>query len=174
MALAMTIEIRALTQEDDRTLFRSGDPALDAYFLCYAGQNQFKHHVGVTYVACEGDQICGFVTLSTCTLVGSSIPDRRRRPPYPLPALRIARLAVDERVRGVGLGKALLRFAIETAEWLRRQVGCVGLVVDAKPDAVSFYAKYGFVPFRAEQGESAVRPRLTPMFVALGSVPAPD
>ena len=49
------MEIRALREEDDRAAFRSGDPDLDRFLHRYAGQNQFRHHVGTTYVAVEGE-----------------------------------------------------------------------------------------------------------------------
>ena len=34
------------------------------------------------------------------------------------------------------------------------EVGCSGVVVDAKAGAIEFYAKYGFTPFVAIEGES--------------------
>jgi hypothetical protein len=54
------VEIRALRASDDRSQFRSGDEALDRFFHQYAGQNQFRHHLGVTYVAADSDRIVGF------------------------------------------------------------------------------------------------------------------
>ena len=42
------MEIRALRNTDDRTTFRSGDADLDRFLAKYAGQNQFRHHIGVT------------------------------------------------------------------------------------------------------------------------------
>jgi hypothetical protein len=58
------VEIRALRPADDRARFRSGDPDLDRFFQAYAGQNQFRHHIGTTYVAVEGAELCGCVTVS--------------------------------------------------------------------------------------------------------------
>jgi len=167
----MTVEIRALRAEDDRELFRSGDDALDLYFRRYAGQNQFRHHVGVTYVAVEDGHILGFATVSAASLDADDLPSGRRMPPYPLPVLRVARLAVSEIDQGRGLGQALLRFCIEIAERMRDEIGCVGLVVDAKAGAVEFYRRYGFVEVQEEVGGAALAPRPTMMFVALGSVP---
>lgn len=92
-------------------------------------------------------------------------------PPYPIPILRIARLAVDERARGLGLGKKLLRFCIELAEKMSDELGCVGLVVDAKQEAVEFYRKLGFVGLELLEGASFQRPKPLPMFLPLGSVP---
>ena len=48
------MEVRALRATDDRTTFRSGDPDLDRFLAKYAAQNQFRHHIGTTYVAVEG------------------------------------------------------------------------------------------------------------------------
>ena len=148
----MTVAIRPLRPADDRKAFRSGDEALDLYFHRYAGQNQFRHHIGVSYVAVEEDWILGFVTVSPGTLDAGDLPSGRKTPPYPVPILRVARLAVDEAARGLGLGQALLRFAIELAERMAGEVGCVGLVVDAKDGAEAFYRRYGFVPLEVVEG----------------------
>lgn len=167
----MTVEIRALAPRDDRRRFRSGDDALDLYFHRYAGQNQFRHHIGVTYVAAEDDHILGFVTVSPASLDADDLPSGRKMPPYPLPVLRIARLAVDASARGRGVGKALLRFSIELAERLRNEVGCVGLIVDAKREATDFYRRLGFVAVEILQGASRTVPAPVPMFLALSAVP---
>ena len=139
----MTVEIRALQRSDHRQDFQSGDEALDLYFHRYAGQNQFRHHIGVTYIAVEEKRILGFVTVSPGSLDAEELASGRRPPPYPVPILRIARLAVDESARGRGLGKALLRFCIELAVQMMEELGCVGVVVDAKSGAVAFYRRYG-------------------------------
>jgi hypothetical protein len=48
--------------------------------------------------------------------------------------------------------------------------GCVGVVVDAKPDAVDFYRRYGFVSVDALEGRSDARPAPIPMFLAIRSI----
>jgi hypothetical protein len=48
------IEIRALRKSDDRSSFCSGNIELDRFFQRFAGQNQFQHHIGTTYVAIVG------------------------------------------------------------------------------------------------------------------------
>jgi len=167
----MTVEIRSLQRSDNRRDFISGDEALDVYFHRYAGQNQFRHHLGVTYVAVEDDRILGFVTVSAGSLDAEELPSGRRPPPYPVPILRVARLAVDESARGKGLGRALLRFSIELGEQMMAELGCVGLLVDAKSGAVAFYERYGFVSLEVVEGATLIRPEPTPMFLPLGSVP---
>lgn len=167
----MTVDIRALHADDDRRAFRSGDEALDLYFHRYAGQNQFRHHVGITYVAVTDDRILAFATVAAASLDADDLPTGRRMPPYPLPVLRIARLAVGLGDQGRGLGAAMLRFCVEVAEKMRDELGCVGIIVDAKAGAVDFYRRFGFVAVQEEEGGPRVVPRPQMMFLPLGAVP---
>ena len=166
------MEIRALRPNDDRSTFRSGDADLDRYFHRFAGQNQFKHHLGVTHVAVEDDRILGFATVSPAQLEIENLPAaaRRRLPRYPVPVLRVARLAVDESARGMGLGAQLLRFTLHLALQMAEDFGCAGVVVDAKPRAASFYAKYGFISMEALEGQSESRPEPVPMFLSMRAI----
>lgn len=168
------IEIRALREGDDRSQFQSGDPDLDRFLYKFAGQNQFRHHVGVTYVAVEDRRILGFATVAPGHVEIEGLPSaaRRKLPRYPLPVLRLARLAVDRSVRGQGLGAELLRFVLKLALGMANDYGCVGVVVDAKPDAVRFHAKYGFISVEAIEGQSDARPPPIPMFLSTRAIKA--
>jgi predicted N-acetyltransferase YhbS len=157
------MEIRILQPSDDRSLFQCGDDALDRFFRTYAGQNQFRHHLGVTYVAVEHGQVLGDELPVTA---------QRKLPRYPLPVLRLARLAVDRSAQSQGLGKELLRFVCRLAVTMSDQYGCVGIVVDAKPPAVPFYTRHGFAPFDAIEGGSESRPRPILMFLDIRSIKA--
>ena len=163
------MEIRALREGDDRSQFRCGEPDLDRFFHKFAGQNQFKHYVGVTYVAVEDGRILGFATISPAHVEIEGLPAtaRKKLPRYPLPVLRLARLAVDESARGQGLGAHLLRFVLQLALRMADDYGCIGVIVDAKADALDFYAKYGFIPVEALEGQSDARPQPTPMFLSI-------
>lgn len=168
------MEIRRLLRDDDRTGFRSGDPDLDRFFHSFAGQNQFRHHVGVTYVAVEQGDVLGYATVAPAGIEIDELPTALRKglPRYPLPVLRLARLAVDARVRGRGLGEELLRFVLGLTLKLADDYRCVGVVVDAKPGAVSFYARYGFGAIELVTGASDVRPRPTPLFLPTSEIEA--
>ena len=168
------MEIRLLQESDDRSGFRSGDPALDRFLQRYAGQNQFRHHVGSTYVAVEGGLVLGFATVAPGHVEIDDLPPsaRRKLPSYPLPILRSGRLAVDESVHGQGLGRELLRFVLQLALRLADDYGCVGVLVDAKPDAVSFYEKLGFMTLEVLEGQSGARPTPVPMFLSISEMRA--
>ena len=167
------IEIRALLPDDERRRFRSGNPDMDRFFLRFAGQNQFRHHLGVTYVAVEGDHILGFATVSAAQIEATELPgkDRRRLPGYPLPALRLSRLGVSEAAKGRGIGSTLVGFALALAHETADRIGCVGVVVDAKREAVAFYEKLLFEPMTPHSGALEDRPVPVPMFLGIGSIP---
>ena len=166
------MEIRALRPSDDRSAFKSGDEALDRFFHRYAGQNQFRHHIGVTYVAIDGGRTLGFATVAPRHIEIEDLSERTRKklPRYPVPVLGLARLAVDKSAQSIGLGSQLLRFVLKLAAKMAEEVGCAGVVVDAKPGAVDFYVKYGFVPFEPLEGDSDARPRPTAMWLPIEAI----
>jgi ribosomal protein S18 acetylase RimI-like enzyme len=70
-------------------------------------------------------------------------------PRYPVPVLRIGRLAVDRGAQGQRLGRALLCSALNLAPELAGRVGTHAVVVGAKNAAArEFYERLGFVAFR--------------------------
>lgn len=166
------MEIRPLREADDRSRFQSGDPDLDRFFQLFAGQNQFRHHVGVTYIALDKNRILGFATIAAGHIEIEDLPisSRRKLPRYPLPVVRLARLAVDESTQGQGVGAQLLRFVLKLAVRMSGDFGCIGVVVDAKRDAIDFYSKYGFVTADAVEGQSDARPEPAMMFLSLRKI----
>ena len=81
------MEIRALRESDDRSQFQSGEADLDRFLRKYAGQNQFRHHIGTTYVAVEGNRIAGYDdgpkdqhNMETALREVGMVPDAASRP----------------------------------------------------------------------------------------------
>ena len=153
--MGVELEIRPL-RPDDRSAFSCGQPDLDRFFHHYAGQNQFRLHLAVTYVASAGERLLGFATVSVGSLERRTLPSarlRRRLPAYPLPVLRLARLA-------------LLRHVLDLALAQRDSSGCIGVVTDAKPEAHAFYTRYGFEPLEGVR-EGGLHGGQTPLCLAL-------
>lgn len=170
----MTFKVRRLEPDDDRASFHSGNVDIDRFFSRYAGQNQFRHHIGTTYVAVdERGAIAGYATVSPSEISPAMMAEskRKRLPKYPVPVLRLARLGVDERAKGRGIGSLLLRAVLVLAQQMAAELGCAGVVVDAKPEAVAFYEKLGFVQLDLVAGESGDRPAPVAMFIELGALP---
>ena len=69
---------------------------------------------------------------------------------YPVPAVLLARLAVDRHWGSCGIGRQLLVDALVRIAEASRSVGFEVVVVDAIDDrAVTFYARNGFTQFAA-------------------------
>lgn len=134
----------------DRKSFSCGVPELDDFLKKFAAQNQAAGY-STTHVLVDSDEpavILGYVTLSTAELDCAHLTDEDRRhfPRYPIPAIRVARLAVALHARNKGYGKGLLGFCIKQVVRVREAVGVRLLVVDAKDeDAAMFYKRFGFV-----------------------------
>ena len=169
----MKLEVRRLTPDDDRSRFRSGNADLDRFFARYAGQNQFRHHLGTTYVAIDpAGGIAGFATVAASEISPAAMPEskRKRLPGYPLPVLRLARLAVDDRAKGQGVGRLLLQAVLGLGQKMSEELGCVGVVVDAKPEAVAFYEKLGFTRLELAAGELGDRPQPVALFLSIAEI----
>ncbi len=61
----------------------------------------------------------------------------------------------------------------EIALSMAEQMGCVGVVVDAKPEADVFYEQLGFMPLDVVAGELGERPIPMTMFLELGAIARP-
>jgi GNAT superfamily N-acetyltransferase len=138
--------IELLASRHRRGGFDCGEPALNEFLVRLAGQQQ-RRGIGKTYVApaADGETVVGFVTLSAGQVATAGMPDALRLPRYPVPVLRIGRLAVDRGAQGQGIGADLLAFALHLALNLSRQIGLYAVVVDAKHEqAAAFYRGLGF------------------------------
>lgn len=172
--MAGPLEIRPLRPQDDRGAFTCGQSDVDRFFHHYAGQNQFKLNLAVTYVAIAHERIVGFATVAAGAIERAGVPSaraRKRLPDYPLPILRLARLGVDTRAQGLGIGKELVGYVLRLAVDQRDRLGCVGVVTDAKPDAARFYESLGFVPLAGVR-EGALSGDPQPMFLSIESIAA--
>ncbi len=134
----------------DLQQFDAGVDALTEYLKKYARQNQDRG-IGRTYVLTDSNnRAIGYYVVSMAEVSFASLPDSvtKRVPRYPLPSMRIGRLAVDHRYRGQKLGELLLVDALQRAVNLFHQVGLFAVIVDAK-DAVAegFYEHFGFKHF---------------------------
>jgi GNAT superfamily N-acetyltransferase len=124
-------------QENDLTdPFDCGDEPLNNYLRKHAWNNQQKSSIGVTYVATDEAAprtVIGYFTLAASSLPRDLLPKKHVRglPAYELPVLLLARLAVDQRFRDRGLGKALLVEALRICSFIADHVGCRYVAVDA-------------------------------------------
>ena len=130
--------------------FCCGVDALDRYLHRQAMQDR-RRSVSAPYVLVDSasDTLMGFYTLSAASIPRLCLPEplARKLPKYEsLPVLLLGRLAVDLRYRGRGIGRLLLLDALGRCLDISREVGLIGVLVEAKDDeAMAFYEHYGFL-----------------------------
>jgi len=157
----MAIVIRRLAEHDEVENFDCGDQPLNNYLQRYAWTNQEKISIGVSYVAVDEDAprtVLGYFTLAMASVPRDTFPKKyvRGLPPYDLPLILLARLAVDHRFSGRGLGHALISEALRISMRVSDEVGCRCIITDAYRDRASWYSRYGFVPI---DGAAATGPQ---------------
>ena len=164
--------IRKLEATDDVSGFRSGNDDLDRYLHRYAQVNQVQFGIGVTYLALEAGEIAGYATVSPgeAKAVDFDALKRRKLPRYPLPLLRLARLAVASTWQRKGIGNQLLRHVFGLALRMEGELGCVGVLVDAKPEAARYYAQFGFEAKALADGHVMAPGALQTLFLPLETV----
>ena len=117
------------------------------YLHGYAQKNNVLG-LGKTFIALDEDNnILGYFTLSTAQINYEELPTsyKTNLPKYPIPSIRIARLAVQKDLQGKGIGKKLLTLAFLKIIQVSDITGLYLIIVDAKESSESFYKHYGFI-----------------------------
>ena len=140
-----------ISKRHDREAFDCGEPALNEFLQRYARRS---HDLGgaKTFLAvanADNETILGFYSVSPASVEYARTPEivRRGLGRYEVPVFRLARLAVDRKVQGQGLGGQLLLAAGRRCLLAAAEVGGVALLIDAKSEKVAdWYAGYSAVP----------------------------
>lgn len=143
------MDILAFDRSFDRSSFSCGKPDLDEWLKTQASQHERINNTR-TFLAVEGTKVVGYYATTTYRLgldeAAEMLGIGKRR--YPIPAVLLARLAVDSSFQGSGIGSQLLAHALGEVAEASRHVGFEVVVVDAiDREAVTFYAQRGFTQF---------------------------
>ncbi len=95
----------------------------------------------------EQGRVVGYHALSVASIEHSEATERARKgmPRHQIPAILLARLAVDRSVQGKGLGAFLLKDAMSRVLAVTEQAGIRLILVHAVNDeARAFYEHFGF------------------------------
>jgi predicted N-acetyltransferase YhbS len=125
--------------------FESGVATLDEWLKRRARRNE-ADGASRTFVLCTGRRVVGYYSLAAGSVLHTATTGKvRRNMPDPVPALLLARLAVDRAWHGKGLGADLLSDAISRAIGAAETIGVRAILVHAISDgAKAFYEKHGF------------------------------
>lgn len=145
-------------------------------FLQKHAQTYETQSLARTYAAFVGARVIGYITLVCGEVVtgdddGPLLQEEGLKYLYNhYPAIKIARLAVDQAYRGSGLGEGLVQLAFGRAkDIICPAVGCRFVMVDSKKTAVTFYEKCGFTLLDTQANRGRDEPV---MFVDLSRLPA--
>ncbi len=138
-----------LRADHDTVSFDCGKAPLNEFLQNFAIANQSGGASKTYVVATSSKQVVGYYSLAATSVSHVEVPDRVKQgqPRHPIPAILMARFAVDTSAQGKGLGRALFRDAMLRALSISQQVGVRVFVVDVKDEeAARFYAKFNMMP----------------------------
>jgi GNAT superfamily N-acetyltransferase len=129
-------------------VFDCGRVELNRYLQRFAWQNQ-QAGAAQTYVGVAGEVLVGYYSLAVGHVTLGDAPARLTKglAKHPIPIMLLARLAVDRRWQGQGVGRALLRDAMQRTVQAADIAGIRAFAVHAKDDeARRFYEHFDFIP----------------------------
>jgi GNAT superfamily N-acetyltransferase len=153
--VAVPVRIEVLDRRHRSLLshFRNQHDSLVEYLKRYALRHAEKDLLARTFLAIDGtgesQRLAGYFTLATASVERASVSTISaldRLPRFPIPAVLLARLAVDERAQGQGLGQFLFEEALGLTIQLARggPVAFRLFVTDAIDEtAARFYDRFG-------------------------------
>ena len=149
------LKIERIRKDHDRKAFDCGNQVLNEFLQKHARQHADRE-ISRTFVCIDDEmpsKVLGCYTLAACEIIPADIPDARlKRYPHPMPAAKLARLAVNTGNQRMGIGEKLLLNGMERVLRISESVGLVGMFVDAKnTEASNYYQQYGFISTESNQ-----------------------
>lgn len=142
----MTYRVEPLS-DHDLSEFDSGNSELDEWLRRHASTATGQGTR--TYVLVDGEGwVVGYFAVAPYLLARADAPPRLARgAPQQIPAILLAKLALDSSIQGRGLGADLLVHALETIVTAASRAGGRVMLVDAIDDgARAFYEHHDFQP----------------------------
>jgi len=127
--------------------FDCGREELNRYLRRFAWTNQ-QAGAAQTYVGLVGEDVIGYYALAVGHVMREQAPERLAKglARHPIPLMLLARLAVDRRWQGQGVGQALLKDALRRTLQAADIAGIRAFAVHAKSEeARNFYQRFDFI-----------------------------
>jgi predicted N-acetyltransferase YhbS len=138
--------LEPLTERHDVKGFDCGVAALDRYLKRQALRDQ-QADKAQTMVAVQGDRVVAYFSLAAASIEPDAATPRaaRGQGSQPIPAILLARLAVNRSEQQRGLGRAMLVEALARSAQAADAIGARLVLVQAKDERVrGFYEHFGF------------------------------
>jgi predicted N-acetyltransferase YhbS len=128
--------------------FDCGVESLDHWLKRFAYTNQ-QSDLTTTYVVHRNERVVGYYSLTAGSVSREDAPLRvaKGAPNHPVGVVLLARLAVDESEKGMGLGRALLKDALVRSASAADIIAVRAVLVHAlNEEARRFYMRFDFQP----------------------------
>lgn len=143
----MTVDfspVSKLEKSDDCTEFDSGAPELDDWLRRFAYEN-LRANNAVTYVTRVNGIVAGYFSIAVAGVEKAHAPAgiTKGSVPSAIPCILLARLAVDVKYQGCGVGVGLLKDALQRTAQVSESIGARALLIHARDEgARDFYEKH--------------------------------
>ena len=147
-------EVGPLEDGHVRSEFDCGEPSLDRWLVDHS-IHAANASTARVFVLCgkNSKRVAAYHAIAAGSVEYTAAPARIRKGAgrHPIPAILIARLAVDRPIQGRGAGSWMLRDALLRAVAASEVIGARAAIVHAKTVRVrGFYMRHGFEPSPAD------------------------
>ncbi len=142
----MSYRLEPLTERHDLERFECGKTPLDEWLKQHARNAAGQGTRTYVLVDPTTGSVVGYCAIAPHLIEREAMPRHTGRgAPRQIPAILLAKLAVDQRIHGRGLGRELLVRALELIVESAKKAGGKVVVVDAIDDeAAAFYEHHDF------------------------------
>lgn len=134
-----------LGADHDVSKFDCGKGPLTEFLRKHALANQSGGSAKTFVTTDPSGRVLGYYSLTASAVLHEEAPERVKKgqPMHPIPAILMARFAIDLTAQEKGLGRRLFRDALLRSLGVTEELGVRAFVVDAKDeDAANFYQKF--------------------------------
>jgi predicted N-acetyltransferase YhbS len=147
------MQVERLNERHDLGHFSCGNKALDDWLQLHGLENQRRNLSRTFVLVDDGGTVIGYYALTMGGVRKDDLPPRLGRglPRYQMGMVLLARLAIDARRQGEGLGRDLLVDAIVHAAAAGQHAAARFIAVDPIDDSARrFYGRFGFTDIEGD------------------------
>ena len=151
------IRIEPITGQHDLSCFSCSEQELND-FLTTDALTDHTSLYSITRLVHYNGTLAGFFTLIADNISVTSIPSENYVDYHyqKLPAVKIARLAVDKKFERQGIGRRIITEIFRIVYEVSQQIGCRVITVDAKENALGFYKKFAFMEVESKKHQDYI------------------
>lgn len=113
-------------------------------FLYQQAWTDQEESISTTYLYSVQGVLAAYATVCMHAIILGTREKPRSIRYKQIPAVHLAQMGVDRRFQGTGMGRRILADVIRLARESSEFVGCRYLALDAIPDLLDWYARWGF------------------------------